>query len=56
MLTAKEELDLDALLCFVIEGGYIQAWAIESFVTIWLSAVIIMNIRKKMAHFSLQAA
>jgi len=28
-LIAKEEHSPDELLCFVIEGGYIQAWSIE---------------------------
>src|SRR6218665_168904 len=47
-LTVKEEHGPDELLCCVVEGGYIQAWSIASFVNFWLSIIIIMNILKKL--------
>src|SRR6218665_1823691 len=34
--------------CFVVEGGYIQAWSIASFANFWLSIIIIMVILKKL--------
>ena len=46
-MIVKEEHDPEELLCFVIEGGYIQAWSIESFANLWLSLILIMNILKK---------
>src|SRR6218665_1646371 len=46
-LTVKEEHGPDELLCFVVEGGYIQAWSIASFANFWLSIIIIMTILKK---------
>src|SRR6218665_896133 len=36
------------LLCFVVEGGHIQAWSIASFANFWLSIIIIMTILKKL--------
>src|SRR6218665_570304 len=36
------------LLCFVVEGGYIQAWSIASFANFWLSIIMIMTILKKL--------
>ena len=47
-LTVKEEHGPDELLCFVVEGGYIQAWSIASFANFWLSIIIIMIIIKKL--------
>src|SRR6218665_3238073 len=46
-LTVKEEHGPDELLCFVVEGGYIQAWSIASFANFCLS-IIIMTILKKL--------
>src|SRR6218665_327842 len=47
-LTVKEEHGSDELLCFVIEGGYFQAWSIASFANFWFSIIIIMTILKKL--------
>src|SRR6218665_3060186 len=47
-MTVKEEQGPDGLLCFVVEGGYIQAWSIVSFANFWLSMIIIMIILKKL--------
>src|SRR6218665_1017391 len=46
-LTVKEEQGPDELLCFVIEGGYIQAWSIASVANFWLCIIMIINILKK---------
>jgi len=49
-MTVKEDHSPDEILCFVIEGRYIQAWSIASFAHFWLS--IIVNILKKVAYCS----
>ena len=47
-LTVKGEQGPDELLCFVVEGGYIQAWSVASFANFWLCVITIMNILKKL--------